>query len=71
MNDSLISELLLDNEDVLKEVNYPLFDIEVIKLRYHCLLILQVLFILVNEGVPFINDSSYIVKDSGISAPFE
>ena len=36
---SLVSELLFDDENILKEVNNSLFDIEMVELSNHCFLI--------------------------------
>ena len=48
MNNPFIRKLLLNNEDVLEKVNDSLFDIKVVKLGYHRLLILQISLISVN-----------------------
>jgi len=40
MNDSFISEFLLDNEDILEKIDDPLLYIEMIEFGYHRLLIL-------------------------------
>ena len=54
VDDPFVSELFLDNEDVLEEVYDPLLDIEVVKLSNHGLLVLQILLILVDQGIPLI-----------------
>jgi hypothetical protein len=48
MNNSLISQFFLNYENVLKEIDYSLFDIEMVKLGNHSLLVLQIPFVLVN-----------------------
>jgi hypothetical protein len=68
MNNPLIGKLLLYNKYVLKEVDNPLLDIEMIEFGYHCLLIFKVSFVLVDQSIPFINDISYVVKDRTVSA---
>jgi hypothetical protein len=55
MDNALISKLLLDDEKVLEEVYDALVDVEVVELSDHCLLVLEVLFVSVNEGVPLVN----------------
>ena len=55
MDDALISELLLNNEDVLEEVNDSLFDVEMVELSDHSLLVLKVFLVGVNQSVPLIN----------------
>jgi hypothetical protein len=37
---AFVSQLLLDNEQVLEKLNNPLVDVEVIELCNHCFLIL-------------------------------
>ena len=67
MNDSLISELFLNNEDILEEVYDSLLNVKVIKLSYHSLLIFQVFLICVNQSVSFINNSPYVIENASIS----
>jgi len=55
MDDALVSELLLNNEDVLEEVNDSLFDVEMVELSDHSLLVLKVFLVGVNQSVPLIN----------------
>lgn len=71
VNDSLICQLLLDDEDVLEEVDDPLLDVKVVELSNHCLLILQISLILVNQCIPLINDVSDVVKDGAVCAHVE
>ena len=55
MDDALISELLLNNEDVLEEVNDSLFDVKMVEFSNHSLLVLKVLLVGIDQGVPLIN----------------
>ena len=68
MNNPLIGKLLLYNEYVLKEVDDPLLDVEMIKFSNHCLLIFKVSFVLVDQSISLINNISYVVKDRTVSA---
>ena len=68
VNNSFVSELLFNNKNVLKEVNDSFFDVKVIKLGYHCFLVFEVSFVLVNKGIAFINDVSNVVKDGAVGA---
>jgi len=47
VDDSLISQFFLHDENVLKEINNPFFDIKMVKFSYHCLLVFEVTFVLV------------------------
>ena len=71
MDDSLVCELLFYDKNVLEKVNDPLFDVKMIKFCYHSLLVLQVLFICVDQGIPFVNHTSNVVKYRCISASLE
>lgn len=68
VNDSFISELLFDYKDVLEKVNNSLFDVKMIELGNHRLLVFKVPLILVNKCISFIYDVSYVVKDRTICA---
>lgn len=48
MNDTLVSQLFLNDEYVLKEVYNALLDIEMVEFCYHCLLIFQVFLVFIN-----------------------
>ena len=48
VDNPLVSELFLDNEDVLKEINDTLINIEMVEFCDHGLLVLEVSFILVD-----------------------
>jgi len=56
VDDALVSQLLLDNEDVLEEFYYSFVDVKMVELSDHCLLIFKVLFILVYQSIAFVND---------------
>ena len=68
MNDALVGELLFDDEDILEEIDNALFDVKVIELRNHCLLIFEILLILVDESVALVDDVSDIVENSAVVA---
>lgn len=64
---SFVGQLLLNNKNVLEEVDDPLVDVKVVELSNHSLLILEVSFVRVNQGVAFVNDGADIVKNLGVS----
>ena len=68
VDDALVSQLLLHDESVLEKVDDALLDVEVVELGDHGFLVFQVALILVNKGVPLIDDPSNIIKHSSISA---
>ena len=68
MNDTLVSELLFDDEDVLEEVDDALLDIEVVELSDHGLLVLEVLLVLVDQRIPLIDNVTDIVEDGAVCA---
>ena len=68
MNDTFISQLFLNNEDVLEEINNSLFDIEMVEFGNHCLLVLQVSLICINESISLVNHISNIIKNGTVSA---
>ena len=47
MNYSFVSQLLFYYENVLEEIDYAFFDVEMIEFGYHSFLVFQVSFILV------------------------
>lgn len=71
MDNPLISQLLLDDEDVLEKLNNSLFDIEVVEFGNHSLLVLQVPFVLINQSISLIDYISDIVKYCAVSAKIE
>lgn len=68
VNNALVRQLLLDDEDVLEEFDDSLLYVKMIKLCNHGLLIFEVLFVLVNEGISFIDDVPNIIKHRAIIA---
>ena len=68
VDDALVRQLILNNKNILEEVNNPFLDIEVVELGNHCLLVLKISFILVDESISFIDYVSYIVKDCDVLA---
>ena len=71
VNDALVCQLLLHDEDVLKEVDDSLIDIEVVELGNHCLLIFQVAFVSVNQGVPLVDHAANVVEHLSIHGAFQ
>jgi len=51
MDDSLVSQFLLHDEQVLEEVNDALVDVEMIEFRNHGFLVFEVLLVGVDVGV--------------------
>lgn len=68
MNDALVGELLFDDEDILEEIDDALFDVKVVELGDHRLLVLEVLLVHVNESIALVNDVADIVEDSAVVA---
>ena len=68
VDDLLVGQLLLDDENVLKEVDDAFFDIKVVELSDHGLLVLQVSFVLVNQSISLVNHVSDVVEDCAIGA---
>ena len=68
MDDSFIGELLLDDEDILEELNNSFFDIKMIELGNHCLLVFKIPFICINQCISFINHISDIIKHCAVGA---
>ena len=67
VDNPLVSELFLDDEDVLKEINDSLIYVEVVEFRNHGLLVLQVSLILVDKCISFINYASNVIKSLHVS----
>jgi len=63
VDDALVCKLFLDDEQILKEINYSLVDVEVVELCYHRLLVLQVLVELINQGVALVDHTADVVED--------
>ena len=68
MDDALVRQFLLDDKNVLEKVNDSFFDIEMVELGDHSLLIFQVSLILINERISLVNDISNIVEHGAIVA---
>jgi hypothetical protein len=68
VDDSFVGQLLLHNEHVLKEINDALFNVEMVELRNHGFLILQIAFVLVNQSIPLVDYIAHVVEDSCVSA---
>ena len=62
VNNSFISQFFLYNEYILEKLNNSLTNIQMIKLSNHGFLILQILFICVNQSISLINYRSDIIK---------
>lgn len=62
----LVRQLLLQDEDVLKELKDALLDVEMIEFGDHGLLVLEVPFVLVDQGVALVDHAPDVVKHSGI-----
>ena len=62
VDDAFVSQLLLDDKDILEEIIDALIDVKMIELCNHGLLIFQVTFIGVNECITLVNDASEIFK---------
>ena len=68
MDDALICQFLFQNKDILEEVQDSLLNVEMIELGYHGLLIFKVFLVLINQGIPFVNDRSDVIKDRCVGA---
>ena len=71
VDNTFISQLLLHDKEVLEEVHYALVDVKVVKLSYHCFLVLEVLLVGVDEGVPLVYDRPDIVESLLIHVLFK
>lgn len=65
---SFVSQLLFHDENILEEINDPLFDVEMVELSDHRFLIFQIPLVLVDQRISFIDYVPDIVKDSAVSA---
>ena len=68
VDDTFICQFILDYEYILEEVYDSLLNVKVVKLSNHCLLVLQVSLVLVNQCISLIYHISYIIKDCGVLA---
>jgi len=64
---SFVSKLLFHDENILEEINDPLFDVEMVELSDHRFLIFQIPLVLVDQRISFIDYVPDIVKDSAVS----
>lgn len=55
VNYSFVSQLLLDNKQILEKFNYSLVNIKMVELSYHCFLVFQILLIVIDQSVSFID----------------
>lgn len=55
VDDTFVSQFLFHYENVLKEIYYSFFDIKVIELCNHGLLVLQVLLVRIHQGISLVN----------------
>lgn len=55
VDDAFVSQFLFHDENVLKEIYYSFFDIKVIELCNHGLLVLQVLLVRIHQGISLVN----------------
>ena len=62
MDDAFVRQLFLHDEDVLEKVNDALVDIKVVELGDHSLLVFQVTFVSVNQGIAFVDDTPDVVE---------
>ena len=62
MDDAFVCQLFLHDEDVLEKVNDALIDIKVIEFSNHGLLVFQVTFVLIDKGVPFVDDTPDVIE---------
>ena len=62
MDDAFVRQLFLHDEDVLEKVNDAFVDIKVIKLSNHGLLVFQVTFVSVDQGISFVDDTPDVVE---------
>ena len=66
MDDAFVSQLFLDDKDILEEIIDALINVKMIELCNHGLLVFQVAFICVNESITLINDASEIFKSLSV-----
>lgn len=63
VNNSLISELLLENENILEEIQNALFYIKMIEFSNHGLLIFKIPLVLVDQGISLIDNTSDVIEN--------
>jgi len=62
VDNPFVSEFLLHNEQILEKISDSLVNVKVIELGDHSLLVFQILFVLVDQCVPFVNDGADVVE---------
>ena len=62
MDDAFVRQLFLHDEDVLEKVNDAFVDIKVIEFSNHGLLVFQVTFVGINQGISFVDDTPDVVE---------
>ena len=62
MNNPFVSEFFLEDENVLKEFQNSFLYIKVIKFSDHSLLIFKVSLILVDQRIPLIDHTAYVIE---------
>ena len=62
MDDAFIRQLFLHDENILEEIDDPLFDVKVVEFGNHSLLILQSLLVLSDECIALVNFISDVIK---------
>ena len=64
---AFVCQLFLHDEEVLEKLYYSFIDVKVIELCDHCFLILQILFILVDQGIALIDNTSDVIENLCVS----
>ena len=62
VNYTLVSQFLLQNENVLEEVQDALLNVEVIEFSNHSLLVLQISLVLIDQSISLINHTSNVIE---------
>ena len=62
VNYTLVSQFLLQNENVLEEVQDSLLNVEVIEFSNHSLLVFQISLVLINQSISLINHTSNVIE---------
>ena len=70
VNNSFVSQLPLDNENILKELNNSFIDVKMVKFSDHCFLVFKILFVRINKCVSLVYYRSDIVKDLCVECGF-
>jgi len=70
VNDSFVSQLPFDNENILKELNNSLIDVEMVKFSDHRFLVFKILFVRIYKCVSLIYNWSDIVENLSVKCGF-